>query len=514
MQEISVPAIALDGVQKAYGPSVALQDASFSVAGGRVHALLGENGAGKSTTVKILSGLVRPDAGRISVFGQDVSMERPLDAHRYGLQTAFQELTLVPDLTVTENMLIPYQPTGLFGQLKRREAEGQVAAHLAGIGLGQISPRTEIRDLELPLRQKIEIARALFRKPRVLLLDESTSALSGADVAWLAGLVEAQKRLGTTVLFITHRMPEVRLFCDELTILRNGRSVGSYALGDVSDDEVIEMIIGRSIEKTFPVRVPIETDAASVLEVRNLTSGRAKDVSFSIREGEILGVAGLQGMGQLDVFLALFGDRARQSGEILVDGNAVRIGSPQDAVRAKIGINFVPEERKTEALFLKLDGRRNVTMPIINKFTRFGIIDVGAEEGAVLSALDRVQVAERALDTPVNAFSGGNQQKIVMAKWLLAGSRVLLLYDPTRGVDVGTKHEIYLLISDYVRSGGAVLLYSTEIEEVVHLSHRVIVFYAGGVAAEMDGSEDEIREAAIMRAALGSDTGIMTKAAE
>jgi len=496
-------AIQVENVRKSYGPTVALAGATYAIAEGSVHALLGENGAGKSTSVKMLSGLLRPDTGSIRLFGSEVSMKSPRDAHRLGIQTAFQELTLIPELTVAENMLLPYQPTGFGGQLQKRHGEELVAAHLEKLGLGAVSPKQVVRSLPLPLRQKIEIARAVFRKPKVLLLDEPTSALSGEDISWLGRIIAEEKARGTTIIFITHRMPEVRMFCDELTILRSGRSVATYGIGDVSDDDVIEQIIGRTLDKTFPPKVKVDRTATPVLEINGLTAGRMRDASFALLPGEVLGVAGLQGMGQLDMFLSLFGDLPASAGSIAVDGRTVTIRSPRDAINAQLGINLVPEERKTEALFLRLDGRSNITLPIINRFVRFGLVDVAAETRAAAAALAKVNVAERAIYMPAKAFSGGNQQKIVMAKWLLAGSRVLLLFDPTRGVDVGTKHEIYLLINEYVRAGGSVLLYSTEIEEVVHLSHRVCVFYGGQIVEEIDGESEPISEARIMRAALG-----------
>jgi ribose transport system ATP-binding protein len=496
-------AIEVDTVRKAYGPTVALDGATYAIASGAVHALLGENGAGKSTSVKMLSGLLRPDSGVIRLFGDEVFMKSPRDAHRLGIQTAFQELTLIPGLTVAENMLLPYQPTSWTGQIRRAQAEDLVAEHLDKLGLQHIPVRAEVRSLALPQRQKVEIARAVLRKPRVLLLDEPTSALSGDDINWLGKIIADEKKRGTTIIFITHRMPEVRMFCDALTILRNGRSVMTCGIDEVSDEEVIEKIIGRSVEKTFPVRTPVNRQCTPVLEVSALSAGKVKDVTFSLAPGEILGVAGLQGMGQLDMFLALFGDLPKRSGTIKVDGCSVSITSPRDAIDARLGINLVPEERKTEALFLRLDGRRNVALPVLNKFSRYGLIDVAAEHRATAGALAKVQVAERALHMPAKAFSGGNQQKIVMAKWLLAGSRVLLLFDPTRGVDVGTKHEIYLLIDEYVKAGGAVLLYSTEIEEVVHLSHRVCVVYEGRIADQIDADHESLSEERIMRAALG-----------
>ena len=502
---MNLPAISVETIRKSFGATVALDGASFQAAAGSVHALLGENGAGKSTMVKMLSGLVRPDGGRLALFGEAVDLRGPRDAHGHGIQTAFQELTLIPDLSVWENMLLPYQPTGFLGQLRSRRGEAMVEAHLARLRIKDVSPRTAVRDLDLPVRQKIEIARAVLRDPRVLLLDEPTSALSGGDIEWLGTVIAEQKARGATVLFISHRMPEVRLFCDGLTVLRNGRDVGSFAVSAITDDEVIELIIGRALAATFPERPPSDRAAAPVIEALGLSAGRIEQASFALRPGEIVGVAGLQGMGQLDLFRALFGDLQPRTGAILVDGEPVSLRSPRDAIDA--GIGLVPEERKTEALFLRLDGRRNASLPVVGHFVRRGLIDERAEMAAVAGALRRVQVAPRALHMRAGAFSGGNQQKIVLAKWLLTGSRALLLFDPTRGVDVGTKHEIYLLIHDYVRAGGAVLLYSTEIAEVVNLSHRVLVVYGGRIVRELDGERGEVSEGAIMRAALGDDGG-------
>jgi ribose transport system ATP-binding protein len=495
-------ALRVADVVKAFGATVALDGASFAVRAGEVHALLGENGAGKSTTVKLLSGLVQPDSGTIELSGERVRLARPRDAHRHGVQTAFQEMTLVRDLTVTQNMLLPRAPAGPLGQLRRRMGERLVAEHLASLGLEDVDPRAEIRDLELPVRQKIEIARAVFRKPRVLLLDEPTSALSGRDIDWLGGLIDRLADEGVTIVFISHRLPEVRRFCDRLTVLRNGKDVGTADAGSVSDDEVVRMIIGRSLAATFPPRPPAPAAGPPVLEARGIaTEGRLKDASFVLRPGEILGVAGLQGMGQLQLFLACFGMAPLRRGEILVDGRRVTLASPRDAIREDVGISLVPEDRKTEGLFLKLDGRSNVSLPVIDRFARAGLIDTRAETAAVARVLDRVEVAPRALHTPAGALSGGNQQKLAIGKWLLAGSRILLMFDPTRGVDVGTKHQLYLLMRALADGGGAILFYSTEIAELVNLCDRVLVMYGGRVVDELAGGA--IGEEAIMRAALG-----------
>ncbi|QEX24184.1 ABC transporter [Hypericibacter adhaerens] len=501
------PAIAIRNARKAFGATVALDDASFEVAPGTVHALLGENGAGKSTMVKMLSGLLKPDAGEIRVFGQDCRLASPRDAHRLGLQTAFQEMTQVRDLTVAQNMLLPYEPMGWWGTVRRRVAEQTVKSHLESLGLGAIDPRDEVRDLDLPLRQKIEIARAVLRRPRILLLDEPTSTLSGRDIDWLGDLIARLKAEGTTIVFISHRMPEVRRFCDSLTVLRNGKDIGTSKVDEISDDEVIRMIIGRSLASTFPPReAPQKVSTVPALAAHRLkTASRLTDGSFVLAKGEVLGIAGLQGMGQLELFLACFGMARLQSGRIEVEGRPLSLVSPKDAVRANIGISLVPEDRKTEALFLKLDGLRNVSLPIIDRFTRFGFIDTAAEREAVGQVLDRVQVQPRALFTRISAFSGGNQQKVAIGKWLLAESRTLLMYDPTRGVDVGTKHELYVLIRDFAKAGGAVLFYSTEIAELVNLCDRVLVMYGGRMVRELAG--DEISEEAIMRAALGDAQG-------
>lgn len=498
-------ALRVSSVAKAYGATLALNRASLAVRAGEVHALLGENGAGKSTMVKLLSGLIRPDEGTIELFGEALRLDAPAAAHRHGVQTAFQEMTLVKDLTVAENMLLPNAPCGLLGQLRRRRGERLVAAHLERLGLGAIDPRAEVRALELPERQKIEIARAVFRQPRLLLLDEPTSTLTGRDIDWLGRLIEEVRADGVTIVFISHRMPEVRRFCDRLTVLRNGKDVGTAEVAGIGDDEVIRMIIGRSLAATFPPRPPQgarPAGTAPALEARRIaTGGKLVEASFSLRPGEILGVAGLQGMGQQELFLSCFGMASLSQGEIRVDGRKVTLASPRDAVHANIGISLVPEDRKTEGLFLKLDGRFNVSLPEIDRFAQAGLIDGRAETAAVAEVLDEVEVAPRALYTRAGAFSGGNQQKIAIGKWLLAGSRILLMFDPTRGVDIGTKHQLYLLMRRLADAGGAILLYSTEIPELVNLCDRVLVMYQGRIAAELVG--EAIAEEAIMRATLG-----------
>jgi ribose transport system ATP-binding protein len=500
-------ALDLVGVGKRYGATVALDDAELHVRAGEVHALLGENGAGKSTLVKLLSGLIRPDSGDIAVAGARVRLASPRIAHRLGIQTAFQEISLLPNLSVAQNLLLPYEPVTPTGQLRSRELRRRAEAILDSLEIADIDPRRGVHGLDLPQRQKIEIARAASRDPRILLLDEPTSALSGADLDWLFALIRRLSRSGTTVVFITHRIPEVRAVCGSLTVLRNGKDVGTFAVDAISDSEVVRLVIGRSLAATYPARkpAPAKQAAAPALAGKRLaTADRLNDVSFDLWRGEILGVGALQGMGQLELFRALFGVEPLRGGHIEIDGRKVTLVSPRDAIKSHIGISLLPEERKTEGLFLRMSGRANVSLPVIGRFASFGWVRRRAEDEAVRHVLDLVQVPRRAMYLPCAAFSGGNQQKIAIAKWLLARCRVLLMYDPTRGVDIGTKHEIYLLMRTFAEAGGAILFYSTDLPELVNLCDRALVLYRGRAASSLDGAE--ITEEAIMRPALGHHT--------
>jgi ribose transport system ATP-binding protein len=508
----SGPAVRARNIRKAFGATVAVDDVSFHVDAGSVHALLGENGAGKSTIVKLLSGLIEPDSGGFEVFGEPVRLPSPRVSHRHGIETAFQEMTLIKDLTVLDNMLLPYAPVGPTGMVRRRHAARLVARHFDSLGISDIDLEDEVRDLDLAVQQKIEIARAIYRKPRILLLDEPTSTLTGRDVDWLGEVIARLKGEGVTIVFISHRIPEVRAFCDRLTVLRNGGHIVTGDVGEFSDGEVIEMIVGRSISQTFPARPPAGAAGPEVLAVDGLAAGRKlRDASLALHKGEILGVAGLQGMGQLDLFLACFGMAEIHRGSLSVDGKPVLFTSPADAIRSDIGLGMVPEDRKTEALFLKLSGKHNASLPVIERFTRAGLIDTEAETRAISRVFERIDIDRRALWTPVGAFSGGNQQKIAIAKWLVAESRALLLYDPTRGIDVGTKHELYVLMREYAEAGGAVLFFSTEIPELVHMADRVLVLYGGRIVEEIPAGR--LSEQAIVRAALGGDSALSEQVA-
>ena len=498
-------AVVVEGLSKRFDATLALDDVSLVIDAGEVRAIVGENGAGKSTFVKILSGLVRPDSGRVRIRHSLLSFGSPKRAHAAGVQTAFQELTLLENLTVTQNMLLPYEPTWLGLQVDRRTSRTRVRQQLEALEITGIDPDAIVGELDLPSRQKLEIAKATVRQPSVLLLDEPTSTLPVADVEWLRRQIEKLKRAGVTIVFISHRMPEVRQLCDSVTVLRNGRHVGSYRMGDVTDEDMVRLMIGRSISAIYPPHgeLPLRDDAAPAFEVKDLTiAGHVSGLSFSMRKGEVVGVAALQGMGQRALFEALFGALRVDQGTICRYGRTVTLISPVSALAA--GIGLVPEDRKTEGLFLRLSGATNASLPILDRFAHLGWINSRAEAASVDAVFARLNVPPRALYQPVYSFSGGNQQKIVLAKALLSESEVLLLFDPTRGVDIGTKHEIYVLVRDLAASGKTILFYSTEIPEIVGLCDRALVLYRGRLAADLP--REGLNEENILTAALGGST--------
>jgi len=496
----SAIALRLSDVSKNYGPIKALSEVSLAVTRGRVHALLGENGAGKSTTVKLLSGLIAPTKGAIEIFGQQTRLASPRIAQAVGIQTAFQEMTLLPDLSVFDNMMLPYSATSRTGMLRRGILRQQLERHFEELGF-PISLDLPVNRFNLALQQKLEIARALFRQPQILLLDEPTSTLTASDVNWLGDIIGKLKTKGVTIIFISHRMKEVREFCDDLSILRNGHHVATRPADAFSDTEVVESIVGRSISQVYPKKQLPPTNE-SVLTLKNVHTSRLNDINIDLKKGEILGVAALQGMGQLDLFQICFGIDQPDSGTLLLDGQPLTLLSPVDAIRPNVGIGFVPEDRKTEGLLLNQSGLKNTSLPVLSRFSVYGALNEKDEAQSTAKVFKRIELDRRALWMDAASFSGGNQQKIVIAKWLLARSRILLLFDPTRGIDVGTKHELYELIADFAAMGGSVLFYSTEIPEVVNLSHRVHVMYKGEIRETLAGND--IGETRVMDIAMGN----------
>jgi len=497
-------AIAAEGVSKRYGAVEALRAASFSARAGEVHALVGENGAGKSTLIKTLCGMTQPDAGTIRAFGEPVRLRDPEAARERGIGTVFQELTLLPWLTVAENVLLGREPRGALGLIRRRELGQRAAALLAEYDVAATSPVEPydlVADLSLAQRQVIEIVRTVSRQPRVLFLDEPTSSLAEREVEWLFRLVRRLRDDGTCVVFTSHRWREVANLADRITVFRNGGHVATRERLD--EHEAVRLMSGRddtgeAARTAIAAALPPAGDRP-MLEVSGLTGGRLADVSFTLHEGEILGVGGLAGQGQHDLFLALFGVR-RAAGEIRVDGERVRLHSPRDAIRAGVRVALVPEDRKGEGLFLPMSIQENLTLPILGRIATAGLLRPGAERDRVRRIIERMRITARDPGQAVDTLSGGNQQKVLIGRWLLADARVLLCYDVTRGVDLATKNDVYRLLFELAAEGRSILFYSSDTEEVARLAHRVLVLREGAVAAELRGpgvSPEDIVSAAV-----------------
>jgi ribose transport system ATP-binding protein len=480
----------------------ALVDASFSANFGEVHALVGENGAGKSTMIKILSGVLRPDEGTLTVRGAPADFPSPHAARALGVGTVFQELTLMSWMTVAENLFLRNEPHGPGGLIRRRELGSRAREVFARLGIEGIDPDELPITLSLAQRQVIEIARALLRDPDILFLDEPTSALPEQEVEWLFALVRELREQGKCVIFTSHRWGEVADLADRITIFRNGEHVATRE--HLSQAEAVTLMTGRTIDRLYPERAAVSDDAPAVLEVHDLHGERVRGVSFALRRGEIVGVGGLAGQGQRDLFMTLFGARKLARGETRINGLPRRIRKPADAIRLGMGIALVPEDRKTEGLMLPMSVRDNLTLAVLGRVAFKGVLKRSTEQALVRRAVRRLNIrTSRPSVQEVATLSGGNQQKVLIGRWLLAESDILLLYDITRGVDVGTKHDIYELMMELVAEGKSLLFYSSETEEMARLCHRILVMREGRIAAELDGSSADAE--AIVAASLRED---------
>jgi ribose transport system ATP-binding protein len=480
-----IPLVRLVGIGKQYGGVPALADVDLDVERGVVHAVLGENGAGKSTLMKLLAGVTQPSAGRIEVDGAPVRLASPRAAAARGIVCMFQELSLIPDLSVGENIVLAGAATraGFF----RRAAWREAAAALARIGAAHVPLDAPVRTLSLADRQLTEIAKALFRRPRLLILDEATSALTADQVARVFDVVRAAKTAGTAVLFISHRFAEVEVLADRISVFRNGRHVETFPAGTRGREAIVALMIGQRLAEFYPPRRAPAPDAtvAPLLSVRNLSWQRElRGVDLDVRGGEIVGLGGLDGQGQQRLMQALFGVLIGLSGTITVAGRPVRHLTPHRAKRPWPALALVPEDRKTEGLILDLSIAENLQLAWLDR-CRLGLL---RPQGDVAERLvRRLGLVYGHMDDPVATLSGGNQQKVVLAKWLALSPRCLLLMDPTRGIDVRAKSEIYALLRELAAEGMAILLQSTDQEELVHICDRVHVFYGGRVNASLAG---------------------------
>ncbi|GLS33915.1 ribose transport system ATP-binding protein [Mesorhizobium albiziae] len=508
--EEAIPLFQMTGVSKRYGGVRALEAADLAVEPGQIQAILGENGAGKSTLIKIMSGVVAPDAGQLMMHGQPVSFASPAAANKAGIACIFQELSLIPDLSVADNIVIS-DPPKRFGMIDRKAQRRVAEEALRRAGAEDIHPAALVADLPLSRRQMVEIAKALARNPRILILDEATSALTAADVTKVFSVLKRLRADGMALLFISHRMNEIAELADVCTVFRNGRNVATYAAGTRTDNDVVEMMIGREYSHVFPAK-PLRGEAAlpPVLECRQLSwTNRLRDISLSVGAGEVVGLGGLDGQGQRELLLALFGVLRGCTGKVLIDGKAVSISSPVTARSHAVGMALIPEDRKTEGLLLPMSVRENLSFSSLDRLSRWGIIDRAAEQIANDEMLQLLEIKTAGLDIPAGALSGGNQQKVVIAKWLMRNPRIILLNDPTRGIDVGTKQELYRLLRRLADRGASILFYSTDYDELIGCCDRVLVFYDGAIRRELAG--EEMTEHALVASALNIPGGKATE---
>jgi ribose transport system ATP-binding protein len=477
----------VSGVSKRYAGVQALNNAQFSCYKGETHVLIGENGAGKSTLVKIICGVVQRDSGLIKIDGEPVELQGALDAQKQGIAAVFQELSLIQDLSVAENIFLGNEPVNRFGRIHFGKIYEMAAAYLEKLGL-ELHPRHLIRDLTLCEKQLVEIAKAIYKDPHILILDEATSALGEREVEWLFGLVRRLTREeGKAVIFISHRMDELHRVADRATIFRDARYIMTFPWGKLADDEIVEHISGKK-QARLDFSKPTGEANEYALEVEGASKGRVlKNISFYLKRGEVLGVAGLSGHGQTELLHGLFGDGPLDTGVVKINGRPVKLRNERQALRH--GVVLLPEDRKNDGLILSHSVAMNITLMALNTIQRLGLIRQKLEKNGIDGSIKRLQIKVSDTALPVSSLSGGNQQKVLIAKALLTGAKIVLMSDPTRGIDIGTKNEIYRLMSDLTQNGYSILFYTTELTELLTLCNRVLVMYEGQIIAELSGNE-------------------------
>ncbi|MFF8447493.1 sugar ABC transporter ATP-binding protein [Streptomyces leeuwenhoekii] len=488
------PLLSMSGITKSFPGVRALDGVDLDVQAGEVHCLLGQNGAGKSTLIKVLAGAHQPDTGTIRWRGDDVTLRSPVAAMRLGIATIYQELDLVEHLSVAENVHLGHEPTTAGFVVRGKAARASTAALLKRLGHPEIDPARPVGDLPAAQQQIVSMARALSHDVRLIVMDEPSAALDPEEVDNLFRIVADLTADGVAVVYISHRLEEIRRIGDRVTVLKDGRAVaGGLPAKTTPTSEVVSLMTGRNVEYVFPERPATAPGGDPVLQVRGLArEGEFAPLDLEVRPGEIVGLAGLVGSGRSEILETVYGARRPTAGRVLVDGRPLRPGSVRAAVRA--GLGLAPEERKAQALLMLESVTRNVSVSSLSRFSRGGWIDRGAERGAARAATRELSLRPDDPSVPVRTLSGGNQQKAVLARWLLRGCRVLLLDEPTRGVDVGARAELYAVIRRLADEGLAVLLVSSEVPEVLGLADRVLVLREGRVVHEAPAPElDEHR---------------------
>ncbi len=493
------PLLQLDGVTKRYGATLALNDVSFELRAGEVHALMGENGAGKSTLMKILAGNVPADAGRILIDDAPASIASPADAARNGIAIIHQELNTVPFMSVAENLALGSEPRGRFGGLDRRRMRREAEEKLGRIN-AEIDPDRPLGELSVGMQQMVEIARAVSEDARILVLDEPTAALSRRESEQLYALIEQMRGEGVGLIYISHRMEEVWRLSDRISVLRDGTYVGTGAASELDEGEVVSMMVGRNIEDLY--HHVSRTPSAPLLEVRGLAGNGVGPVDLVLHRGEVVCMAGLIGSGRSETARMIFGADPRSAGEVHIDGRPSVPRDPAAAIRD--GIGMVPENRKEEGLFLEHSVLDNIAITSLERLSVAGHVRRGSRRREVLEKMEQLRLRANAIDLPVEALSGGNQQKAAVARWLMRDSEVLIFDEPTRGVDIGAKREIYDLIDELARAGKAILVISSDLPEAIGIGDRLLVMRNGRIVHEMPSRE--ATEEIVMMHATGAAT--------
>ena len=475
----------IDGITKSFGSVIALRDGELTVRTRSVHALMGENGAGKSTLVKVIAGLYAPDSGRMVLGGEPVAFRNTADAKAAGIAIVYQEPTLLPDLSVMENIFMGRLPRTGLGNLDRSRMRAEATELFRRLGVA-IDPERVAEGLSIADQQIIEIAKAISMDARVLIMDEPTAALSPAEVQRLFTITRALRDEGCAILFISHRFEEVWDLCDTITVMRDGAYVTSSRLEDTSERDVVRQMVGRDVESLYPRGE--RTSGDTLLEVKDLTStGTFHDITFTVRAGEIVGLAGLVGSGRSEVARAVFGVDPYDFGDVLMEGKPLRKHDVTAAMN--LGLGLVPEDRRYQGLILEFGLARNLTLAVRRVLARLGFLTSGRENTMTRNWLSRLRVKAGALDTPAGTLSGGNQQKVVLGKWLAAAPKVLIVDEPTRGIDVGTKAEVHRILADLTHQGMGILMISSDLPEVLGMADRVLVMREGRITAEIPHQE-------------------------
>lgn len=491
--------IEMRGIDKSFGGNAVLKNAGFLLDDGEVHALMGENGAGKSTLMKILTGVYTKDAGQVIVDGKEVCYNNPQEAEKAGIVFIHQELNVLFDLTVEENMFLGKEIKKVFGICDRKAMRKRVKEILDMLGV-DIDPTQRMDELSIGQQQMIEIAKALMVDAKVLIMDEPTAALTQSETEVLFKVVNSLRQKGVSIVYISHRMEEIFELCDRITILRDGTYIDTKRIADIDMNDIVKMMIGREIGERYPVRNSKIGDVA--FEVKNLNCpGAFENVSFEVRAGEVLGVSGLMGAGRTEIMQAIFGNMPNVTGQLLLDGKEIKNKNPQQAIQN--GIGFITEDRKVEGLMLEESIMKNISLANLGRISNGGVINKKKEQELVNKGIEELRIRCFGPQHECNNLSGGNQQKVIFAKWIYTNPKVLILDEPTRGVDIGAKKEIYNIINELAAKGVAIIMVSSELPEVLGMSDRVMVVREGEVRGILN--KEEANQESIMTLATGGE---------